>query len=93
MTKRLNVYTIYYVSSVPSVQCCSCFVETWILYSGDGQEVSRSVQDAYRKYGNKEFGTKNCYMHKDNMNRHVKLINITDKEVNFSSVNLFTILV
>lgn len=63
----------------------SCTTETWILYNGNEHEVSKSVQKAYQKYGNKEFGTKNAYIHKDNMNRHVKLINITDKEVNFFS--------
>lgn len=55
------------------------------MYNGHEQEVSKSVQKAYRNYGNKEFGTKNAHIHKDNMKRHVKLINITDKEVNFSA--------
>ena len=59
-------------------------LETWILYSGKEQGVSKAVRDAYSKYGNKEFGTRNVDIHKDNTDRHVKLITITDKEVGIS---------
>nr|XP_022311261.1 uncharacterized protein LOC111116555 [Crassostrea virginica] len=55
--------------------------ETWVLYSGKEQGVSKAVRDAYSKYGNKEFGTRNVDIHKDNTDRHVKLISITDKEI------------
>ena len=55
--------------------------ESWILYSGNEQGVSKSVRDAYRKYGNKEFGTKNDKIPKDDKNRHIKLISITNKKV------------
>ena len=43
--------------------------------------MSEAVWDAYMTYGNVEFGTKHCEIRKDNTNRHVKLINFTDKEV------------
>ena len=64
-------------------RACYCFfsTESWILYSGNEQGVSKSVRDAYRKYGNKEFGTKNDKIPKDDKNRHIKLISITNKKV------------
>nr|XP_022311262.1 uncharacterized protein LOC111116556 [Crassostrea virginica] len=54
--------------------------ETWILYGGNEQDVSKAVLDAYVKYGNREFGTNNCFIHKNNKHRHVKLISFTDKD-------------
>ena len=55
--------------------------ETWILYSGNEQDVSKAVLDAYVKYGNREFGTNNNFIYKNNKHRHVKLISFTDKDV------------
>nr|XP_022311194.1 uncharacterized protein LOC111116490 [Crassostrea virginica] len=55
--------------------------ETWILYSGSEQGVSKAVEDAYLKYGNREFGTKNFERPIDYTNRHIKLISTTDTTV------------
>ncbi|XP_078330793.1 transient receptor potential cation channel subfamily M member 5-like [Crassostrea virginica] len=52
--------------------------ETWILYSDSEQDVSNAVKDAYLKYGNRQFGIKNLEMPENDMNRHIKLINITN---------------
>nr|XP_022312126.1 transient receptor potential cation channel subfamily M member 8-like [Crassostrea virginica] len=54
--------------------------ETWILYGGCQQDVSKAVKDAYLKYGNRQFGTKNPKRLKDDKNRHIKLISITDTQ-------------
>ena len=58
--------------------------ETWILHSGKEQEVCKTVRDAYRKYGNREFGISNSKRPKYDKNRHVKLVSITDKGVGLS---------
>ena len=58
--------------------------ETWILYSGREQEVCKALRDAYTKYGNREFGTNNSKRKKDDKNRHIKLISITDTKVGLS---------
>ena len=42
------------------------------------------MRDAYRKYGNREFGSNNYKMPKYDKNRHVNLVNITEKEVGSS---------
>ncbi|XP_078311841.1 transient receptor potential cation channel subfamily M member 2-like isoform X5 [Crassostrea virginica] len=60
------------------IEAAKCGGETWILYSGSEQWVSKAVRDAYLKYGNREFGTKNLKRLKDDTNRHIKLISITD---------------
>ena len=57
------------------------FLETWILYSGSEQGVSKAVENAYLKYGNREFGTKNFERPIDYKNRHIKLISTTDTTV------------
>nr|XP_022311634.1 transient receptor potential cation channel subfamily M member 1-like [Crassostrea virginica] len=54
--------------------------ESWILYNGNDQNVSEAVWDAYVTYGNIEFGTKHDEIHTDNRNRHIKLINVTNKK-------------
>ncbi|XP_065924094.1 transient receptor potential cation channel subfamily M member 2 isoform X3 [Magallana gigas] len=52
--------------------------ETWILYRGNKQGVSKVVTDAYKHYGNMEFKTE----HKDigHQDRHIKLVSIVGKE-------------
>nr|XP_034329613.1 transient receptor potential cation channel subfamily M member-like 2 isoform X2 [Crassostrea gigas] len=52
--------------------------ETWILYRGNKQGVSKVVTDAYKHYGNMEFKTEQKDIgHQD---RHIKLVSIDGKE-------------
>ena len=83
--KHINPFCTLFAQLQHIYPICLIFasLETWVLYSGKEQGVSKAVRDAYSKYGNKEFGTRNVDIHKDNTDRHVKLISITDKEVGF----------
>lgn len=66
--------------------------ETWILYRGNKRGVSKVVREAYMSYGDMEFGQKNRAIyeengekmfgiHRDDVNRHIKLISIAKKKV------------
>ncbi|XP_056002351.1 uncharacterized protein LOC125661865 isoform X2 [Ostrea edulis] len=51
--------------------------DTWIIYRGKKHGLSKIIRDAYRDYGNMEFGIKNKEKHLNNEERHVKLISVT----------------
>lgn len=74
--------------------------ESWILYRGHDTGVSDIIRDAYRNYGDMEFGTNNVNLKtKKNrqipydeikklvtdVERHVKLISIAGKQVIYES--------
>ncbi|XP_048749949.2 transient receptor potential cation channel subfamily M member 2-like isoform X2 [Ostrea edulis] len=54
--------------------------DTWIIYRGEEHGLSKCIRDAYRDYGNMEFGTKNKKRGLDHKKRHVKLIRITETQ-------------
>jgi hypothetical protein len=61
--------------------------DTWIIYRGKKHGLSRYIRDAYRDYGNMEFGIKNSEKDLKHEERHVKLISITEGQVkHFSSL-------
>lgn len=53
--------------------------ETWILYRGNDEDVSKVVSDAYQQYEDMEFGTKTSKI--NDSNRHIKLISFAGKKV------------
>uniref|UniRef100_A0A8W8NIW9 TRPM SLOG domain-containing protein n=1 Tax=Magallana gigas TaxID=29159 RepID=A0A8W8NIW9_MAGGI len=58
--------------------------ETWILFRGNDEGVSKIVKDAYRNYEDLHFETET--ISKDDHNRHVKLISIArEKNRNMSN--------
>lgn len=57
------------------------FVETWILYRGREQGVSKVVRDAYKNYEDMEFKTKAHQRKISHEDRHVKLIRIAGEKV------------
>ncbi|XP_052693640.1 transient receptor potential cation channel subfamily M member 2-like [Crassostrea angulata] len=54
--------------------------ETWILYLGKKQGISKVVRDAYRNYEDIEFKTRAAKNKINNPDRHVKLINLAGKK-------------
>lgn len=59
--------------------------DTWIIYRGKKHGLSKIIRDAYRDYGNMEFGIKNKEKHLNNEERHVKLISVTGTQVKHDS--------
>lgn len=61
-----------------------CFfycIETWILYGGAEQGVSKVVRDAYKYYEDMEFKTKSTEKEISDPDRHVKLISMAGNDV------------
>ena len=62
-------------------------VESWILYNGSNQAVSKTVRGAYNNYKTREFGMQ-CSQETETRNdeiekkKHIKLISISDEKVN-----------
>lgn len=56
-------------------------IETWILYGGAEQGVSKVVRDAYKYYEDIEFKTKSTEKEISDPDRHVKLISMAGNEV------------
>lgn len=54
--------------------------ETWILYRGKEQGVSKVVRDAYKRYEDMEFKTKASQKEISDEDRHVKLIRIAGEK-------------
>lgn len=61
--------------------------ETWILYSGAEQGVSKVVRDAYKNYEDMEFKIERDGKQINDVNRHVKLICVPKNKSNSSSRN------
>lgn len=61
--------------------CCFVYIETWILYRGKEQGVSKVVRDAYKRYEDMEFKTKASQTKISDEDRHVKLIRIAGEKV------------
>lgn len=61
--------------------CCFVYIETWILYRGKEQGVSKVVRDAYKRYEDMEFKTKASQKEISDEDRHVKLIRIAGEKV------------
>nr|XP_034319464.1 transient receptor potential cation channel subfamily M member-like 2 [Crassostrea gigas] len=59
--------------------------ETWILYSGAEQGVSKVVRDAYKYYEDMEFKTKRVEKEISDPDRHVKLISMAGNKTNNSA--------
>lgn len=55
------------------------YIETWILYRGREEGVSKVVEEAYRHYENIEFWMKPAEI--NDQKRHIKLIDISGKKV------------
>lgn len=69
---------------VPVLLFCLFFfhyIETWILYSGTEQGVSKVVREAYKYYEDMEFKTKSEEKEISDPDRHVKLISMAGNEV------------
>ncbi|XP_062596063.1 transient receptor potential cation channel subfamily M member-like 2 [Saccostrea cucullata] len=54
--------------------------ESWILYRGHSYGVSDIIREAYRNYGDMEFGTDSKRVDRKDKRRHIKLISIAGKE-------------
>ncbi|XP_061190896.1 transient receptor potential cation channel subfamily M member 8-like [Saccostrea echinata] len=54
--------------------------ESWILYRGHSYGVSDIIREAYRNYGDMEFGTDSKNVILKDKRRHIKLISIAGKE-------------
>lgn len=76
MINKLSV-----VITINSLVCMPDFLETWILYNGKKHGLSKVVRDAYRNYEDIEFKTEASKYEINDPDRHVKLINLADKEV------------
>lgn len=59
--------------------------ETWILYSGAEQGVSKVVRDAYKYYEDMEFKTKSFKKKINDPDRRVKLISMAGNKTNNSA--------
>lgn len=70
--------------------CIFNFLETWILYLGKKQGISKVVRDAYRNYEDIEFKTRAAKNKINNPDRHVKLINLAGKKVWILSTDVST---
>lgn len=57
------------------------FSETWILYRGKEQGLSKVVREAYKSYEEIEFKTKSQEKEINDNDRHVKLIKIAGIKV------------
>jgi hypothetical protein len=64
--------------------------ESWILYRGQDNGVSDIIREAYRNYGDMEFGSENDDKSVGVEERHVKLISIAgnheDVEVKYTDL-------
>lgn len=60
-------------------------VETWILFRKNKELVSKVILEAYQHYEAMEFGRKKDGDDIANPNRHIKLINVYEKEVRYCS--------
>lgn len=63
-----------------------CFLETWILYRGKEQGLSKVVREAYKNYEEMEFKTKLEDKKINNEDRHIKLIKIAGLKVLFHEI-------
>lgn len=85
---KIIILTNTHVSNISLYSCVFYCIETWILYSGAEQGVSKVVRDAYKYYEDMEFKTKSFEKEIIDPDRHVKLISMAGNKVQMI-VNLY----